>query len=141
MIAPSTVIPLLDFEKPLEFSSYTQSDAKIPSQSDSTKTLKTPGNIDLSTTPDLAPVGELEGKVKSSGPTKKKFSKAQVPLEPSPLPSTGSDGCKADCAAMTPGQLHAAYKSEYQSWKGSKSRCKKKAWPWASEWGASRASC
>ena len=35
---------------------------------------------------------------------------------------------------MTPGQLQAAYKSEYQSWKNSKSRCKKKGWPWASEW-------
>ena len=35
---------------------------------------------------------------------------------------------------MTPGQLQAAYPGEYSSWKNSKSRCKKKGWPWASEW-------
>jgi hypothetical protein len=35
---------------------------------------------------------------------------------------------------MTPGQLHAAYPGEYQSWKDSKSRCRNKGWPWASEW-------
>lgn len=35
---------------------------------------------------------------------------------------------------MTPGRLHAAYPGEYQSWKDSKSRCKKKKWVWASEW-------
>jgi hypothetical protein len=35
---------------------------------------------------------------------------------------------------MTPGQLQVAYPSEYQSWKNSKNRCKKKGWPWADEW-------
>jgi hypothetical protein len=50
------------------------------------------------------------------------------------LASAGFESHKSDCATMTPGELQAAYKSEYQSWKNGKSRCKKKGWPWASEW-------
>ena len=84
--------------------------------------------------PDLPPMGELGGKAKSLGPAKTKSPKAHVPAKPPVTASAGPDGYKAHCVTMTPTQLNAAYKSEYQSWKDGKSRCKKKKWPWASEW-------
>src|SRR5271170_2042985 len=65
---------------------------------------------------------------------KKEPAKPKAPVKPVVLASAGPEGHKSDCATMTSGQLQAAYKSEYQSWKNSKSRCKKKGWPWASGW-------
>ncbi len=134
MVSPSKVVQFSNYQKPQEFSQPSQSDAKIDSEGDIAKISGTPGNMGLPTIPDAPPTGELGGKAKSSGPTKTKSPKAHVPAKPLVTAFSGPDGYKADCATMTPGQLHAAYPGEYQSWKDGKSRCKKKGWPWASEW-------
>ena len=144
MASPSKVVQFSDFQKPPEFSQPSQSGAKIASQSDSAKVSETAENMGLAPIPDTSNAVELGGtteagetskaKLQKTKSSKKKPAKTPIPAKPAATASPGPEGHKTDCATMTPGQLHAAYPGEYQSWKDSKSRCKKKNWLWASEW-------
>lgn len=134
MASPSKVIQFSDFQKPEQFSQPSQSGAKIAPGDDIAKIAEAPGIMGSSAISDICPLGQLGGKETSAKTTKKKSPKGHVPAEPLVTATPGPEGYKADCAGMTPGQLHAAYPSEYQSWKDGKSRCKTKGWPWASEW-------
>jgi hypothetical protein len=144
MASPSNVVQFSEFQKPHEFSQTSQCGAKIASQSDSAKISGTPENAGVSTMPDTSPTEELGGttgaskrsksKLQKAKSSKKKPAKTHLPAQPAITASLGPEGYKTDCATMTPGQLHAAYPGEYQSWKDSKSRCKKKNWVFASEW-------
>jgi hypothetical protein len=144
MASPSKVVQFSEFQKPHEFSQPSQYGAKIASQNDSAKTSVTPENASISAMLGTSPAGELGGTTGASQPSKAKLQKAKsskkkpakthLPAEPAITASLGPEGYKTDCATMTPGQLHAVYPGEYQSWKDSKSRCKKKNWVFASEW-------
>jgi hypothetical protein len=144
MASPSKVVQFSDFQKPPEFSQPSQSGAKIASQSDSAKVSETPENMGLAPISDTSNAGELEGttgagetskaKLPKAKSLKKKPAKTYLAAKPAVTASPGPEGYKTDCASLTPGQLHAAYPGEYQSWKDSTSRCKKKKWVWASEW-------
>jgi hypothetical protein len=144
MLSPSKVVQFSDFQKLQEFSQPSQCGAKIASQSDSAKISGTPENAGVSTMPDTSPTEELGGTTGASKPSKAKLQRAKsskkkpvkthVPAKPAITASPGPEGYKTDCATMTPGQLHAGYPGEYQSWKDSKSRCKKKKWVFAMEW-------
>ena len=77
---------------------------------------------------------QSKAKLQKAKSSKKRPAKTHVPAKPAIAAFPGPEGYKTDCATMTPGQLHAVYPGEYQSWKDSKSRCKKKNWVFASEW-------
>lgn len=144
MASASKVVQFSDFQKPHEFSQASQSGAKITPESDIAKTPETAENMGIFAVTDPYPMAELGGMTGAGKPSKaklqktkslkKKPAKTHVPAKPLATASPGPEGYKTDCATMTPGQLHAAYPGEYQSWKDSKSRCKQKKWVWASEW-------
>jgi hypothetical protein len=137
MVSPLKVVQFSDYQKPQEeVSQHSKIGEKTASESDSEKTPEAAGNMGLPAIPDTPLCGNSEEEqCEDSGcEKKKKPSNPQACAKPVALASAGAEGHKSDCAIMTPGQLQAAYKSEYQSWKNSKSRCKKKGWPWASEW-------
>jgi hypothetical protein len=123
------VVHLWEYQKHVDFSHGDKNAAKIVSERDIAKTPECPG-IKGVTAMDSAPaLGQLGGK-----PAASKKKKPAEHAKPIASPTPGPDGYKLDCAHMTPGQLHAAYPGEYQSWKDGKSRCKQKGWPWAAEW-------
>jgi hypothetical protein len=136
MVSPLKVVQFSNYQKPQgEVSHHSKTSEKIASQSDSEKTPEPPGNLGLPAIPDTTLCGNSEEQPATPIYEKKKAtSKPKTTDKPVVLASAGPDGHNADCATMSPGQLQAAYKSEYQSWKNSKSRAKKKGWPWASQW-------
>jgi hypothetical protein len=136
MVSPLKAVQFSNDQKPQgEVSQHSKTSEKIASESDSEKTPEAAGNMGVPAIPDTPLCGNSEEQPEASGcEKKKKPSKPQASSKPVVLASAGPEGHKSDCATMTPGQLQAAYKSEYQSWKNSKSRCKKQGWPWAIEW-------
>jgi len=136
MVNPLRVVQFSNYQKTQgEVSHHFKTSEKIASQSDSEKTHETLENMGLPTISDAQLCGNSEEQPVTEGSEKKKQpSKPKATVKPMVLASIGPHGHKSECATMTPGQLQAANKSEYQSWKNSKSRCKKKGWPWASEW-------
>jgi hypothetical protein len=136
MINSLKVVQFSNYQKPqCDVSQPSKTSEKLAFQSDSEKTLEPPGNMGLPAMLDTPPSGNSEEQPEMQVCEKKKgTSNPKASVKPVVLASAGPDGHKSDCVAMTAGQLQAAYKSEYQSWKNSKSRCKKKGWPWASAW-------
>jgi hypothetical protein len=136
MASPLKVVQFSNYQKPQgEVSHRSKTSEKIAPQSDSEKTPEPPGNMGLPALPAPSLCGNSEEQPETQACEKKKGPpKPKATVKPVGLASAGPEGHKSDCATMTPGQLQAAYKSEYQSWKNSKSRCKKKGWPWASAW-------
>jgi len=128
------VVNLCDYQQHV-FSHGSKIAAKIVSQSDIAKTPKTSGIKGLAALNGSPLLGQFGG-TQSAGSKEPAigFKKPAKPSKPIMAPTPGPEGYKLDCAHMTPGQLHAAYPGEYNSWKDGKSRCKKKAWPWAASW-------
>jgi hypothetical protein len=126
--SPSKVVQFSNYQKPQEFSHPSQNSEKIASESDGEKTPETPGNMGLPAIPDTPLVENSEEQAGVLVCEKKKEpSKPKASVKPVVLASAGPEGQKSDCVTMTPGQLQAAYKSEYQSWKNSKSRAKRRS--------------
>lgn len=123
------VVQFSDYLDNTEFSQGAQKAAKTPFQGDTAKTPQSPANIGVIALRAPLHPGQLGRKPHAS---KKK--KLGGPPEPMVVSTPGPEGYKLDCEHMAPGQLHAAYPGEYQSWKDGKSRCKQKGWPWADEW-------
>ncbi len=76
-----------------------------------------------------------QGKLGETPPKKKmKATASQHSKQPGVTPSAGPKGYLHDCDTMSATELGSAYKGEYTSWRLSKSRCKKKDWPWDPAW-------
>lgn len=134
MGSPSKIVLFSEFHKPKSFSPANVQSEKIASPGDSEKIAETPENIGLAGISGDTAEAQFGSKAKSSSSKKVKAAGSSLKGAVKVSPTAGPEGHKLDCISMTATQLRLAYGGEYTSWRNRKLACKKKGWPWATEW-------
>jgi hypothetical protein len=134
MSSSSKVVIFSAFQKPNAFSSVSIPNEKIASEGDCEKIAETPENTGLAGISGDTASAQFGSKVKASSSKKVKAAGSNIKGAVKVTPTAGPEGYKLDCSSMTATELRFAYGGEYTSWRNRKAVCKKKGWPWATEW-------